>query len=221
MKRYWLATAVVMCIFLALFLLSGQIEALNWLQNPIPAYASAHKATAAAASISLLITDVFLPVPGSLIMVGNGAIFGTAVGTAVSLTGGVFATLLGYYFGAKGKKYFLKITGDAEAQKAAEFLEEYGIWALVISRPVPIVSETVAILTGIAGVSVGKVLRYALIGYLPSAYIYALTGAYAAEIGEWVSFAIAVVIAGTYWFLGKRMLRSQKSTASEESILKK
>ena len=74
MRRYFGLLAMIMGVFLLLFLTA---EALNIpvLTDPEPIL-SAGGISAALAGMGLLIADVLLPVPSSLIMVSHGALFG-------------------------------------------------------------------------------------------------------------------------------------------------
>jgi uncharacterized membrane protein YdjX (TVP38/TMEM64 family) len=57
---------------------------------------------AASLGVGLLVADVLLPVPSSLVMVAHGALFGVALGTLLSLTGSVGAALFGFAIGRRG-----------------------------------------------------------------------------------------------------------------------
>jgi uncharacterized membrane protein YdjX (TVP38/TMEM64 family) len=82
-------------VFLALF---GLAEALHvpLLTNPQPFLDRAGLWGAAAIGAGLLIADVFLPVPASLVMVAHGALFGIVGGTLVSLIGSMGGAVLGF-----------------------------------------------------------------------------------------------------------------------------
>src|SRR5436190_208419 len=54
---------------------------------------------AAITGVALLIADVFLPIPSSLVMIAHGALFGTAIGALLSPTGSVASALVGFALG--------------------------------------------------------------------------------------------------------------------------
>ena len=83
MSRYWIFTGLVLLFFSSVFLLAEILHP-SLLEN---AYGlmSASGIGAALAGTGLLVADVVLPVPSSLIMIANGALFGVALGTTLSI----------------------------------------------------------------------------------------------------------------------------------------
>ena len=74
MKRYLLVMGVILALFLILFLM---VKALGvpFLTDPTP-WMKYGGVLAAVVGVGLLIADVVLPVPSSLVMVAHGALFG-------------------------------------------------------------------------------------------------------------------------------------------------
>ena len=100
MKRYLLLIAGMVALMLVLF---GVVEALG---IPLLTEPSASLkrlgGLAAPLGVALLVADVLLPVPSSLVMIAHGALFGVAVGTVLSMIGTVGAGLFGFGLGRKG-----------------------------------------------------------------------------------------------------------------------
>jgi uncharacterized membrane protein YdjX (TVP38/TMEM64 family) len=156
-------------------------------------------------SITLLVADLFLPVPSSLIMIGNGAIYGPFFGGLVSLAGGLGAVLIGYYLGHSGENVALRWIDRTELDSARRFFERYGILAVAISRPIPLLAETIAVLAGLSGWGVRKTLLSAVIGLLPVVFIYAYSGAFAAQNDYGVlSFLLVIGLSSVGWLVGRR-----------------
>jgi uncharacterized membrane protein YdjX (TVP38/TMEM64 family) len=101
MTRYWTITGLLLFFFLGTFLLVEQLN-LSFLTDPHAAL-NARSVSAALAGIGLLIADVILPVPSSLVMIANGALFGFALGTFLSLIGNLGAALTGFFYWATGR----------------------------------------------------------------------------------------------------------------------
>src|SRR5215212_9931990 len=92
--------ALLFGILLTLFLL---VEALNVTLLKEPSFWLEQAGVLAGfAGVCLLVVDVALPVPSSLVMVAHGALFGVAVGTALSLVGSTGAALVGFAVGRRG-----------------------------------------------------------------------------------------------------------------------
>src|SRR5215210_9077073 len=100
MKRYLLVMGGMLAFFLGLFFL---VEALGipLLVDPTP-WLNRGGVLAASLGVGLLIADVLLPVPSSLVMVAHGALFGVLVGTLLSLLGSMGAAMFGFWLGRRG-----------------------------------------------------------------------------------------------------------------------
>lgn len=204
MKRYWLLTVLMMVLFLVLF---GIAE---WLQVPLltdpgPLLAEGGW-IAAAVGVGLLVVDVALPVPSSLVMIAHGALFGVVGGTLLSLLGSLGAALFGFWIGRRGGPLFARLVPEDERRRADALLQEWGDLAIVVTRPVPILAETVAILAGASPMKPGRMVLATLAGSLPAALLYALTGATARSLDNTVLvFSLVLLVAGLFWAVGRKL----------------
>jgi uncharacterized membrane protein YdjX (TVP38/TMEM64 family) len=174
--RGYVAVGVLLCaLMLALFGLAQLLD-VPLLSDESPDLGGAGAATAAA-SFALLAGDVVLPVPSSAVMLANGLLFGWAAGAALSLGGSVAAALLGGIIGRRGGALLERLVPTARQVTINRALERRGTLAIILTRPVPIVAETAAILAGAAGMSLRRLGLAAAIGALPPALIYAIAGA--------------------------------------------
>jgi uncharacterized membrane protein YdjX (TVP38/TMEM64 family) len=136
---------------------------------------------AALAGVLLLIADVFLPVPSSLIMAANGALFGFGAGAALSMTGSVGSALAAFAVGRAGNGAIRRFVTPREHERAGALLARWGLVAIALTRPVPILAETVAILAGSSPVTWRQVTLAAAAGSVVPAAAYAWAGAYARD----------------------------------------
>jgi uncharacterized membrane protein YdjX (TVP38/TMEM64 family) len=207
LKRYALLTVGMMALFLALFGVVSWLE-IPLLTDPAP-WLEAGGLPAAVVGVGLLVGDVFLPVPSSLVMILHGVLFGIVLGTALSLVGSVGATLFGFWLGRRGGPLLERLVSAPERHRADRLLERYGDLAILVTRPVPVLAETVAILAGTSTASAlgwGRVTLAAVAGSLPAALLYALTGATAARLDQaGLVFVLVLAMAGGFWWLGRHM----------------
>jgi uncharacterized membrane protein YdjX (TVP38/TMEM64 family) len=195
----------MLALFLALF---GLTEALgiSFLQDPTGWMGREHGLAAAAAGVGLLVADVFIPVPSSLIMIAHGALFGIATGTALSLAGCLGGAALGFALGRRGGKLIARLVTAEEKAKADALLARYGALAVLVTRPLPLLAETVAILAGASPMGWGRMLLATLAGSFPASLLYALTGATSRSFGSGVLMMGAVVaLAGLFWWVGRKI----------------
>jgi uncharacterized membrane protein YdjX (TVP38/TMEM64 family) len=207
LKRYWLITGGLIAFFLALF---GVVEALGVpvLTDP-SAWLGRGGPLAAALGVALLIADVFLPVPSSIVMVAHGALFGVVAGTLLSLAGSLGAAALGFAVGRRSARLVERLVSPAEKARADQLLSRWGALAVVVTRPLPLLAETTAILAGASPLGWGRMMLASLAGSLPPCLLYALTGATSRSFDSaLLMFAIVMVIAGALWWVGKRAARN-------------
>jgi uncharacterized membrane protein YdjX (TVP38/TMEM64 family) len=191
-------------VFLVLFFL---VEALGipLLVDPTP-WLKQGGLWAAALGVALLIADVLLPVPSSLVMVAHGALFGVVVGTLLSLLGSTGAAVFGFWIGRRGGKLLERLVTAEERERANRLLERWGTLAIVVTRPIPLLAETVAIMAGASPLSWGRMILAALAGSLPPALLYALTGASAGKFeNAALMFLFVLLITGIFWMVGRQI----------------
>lgn len=207
MRSYWMLLALMSGLFLALF---GAVQALDVaiLADPGPWLSGSGRWGAAPLGVGLLIADVFLPVPASLIMVAHGALFGIVGGTLLSLAGGLAASAVGFGLGRWGSASLHRWVPEDERRRADALLRQWGDLAVVVTRPIPILAESVAILAGTSPLGWRRFLLASAAGTLPAALLYALTGATAARLDSaFLMFGLVILVAALVW-LGGRWLRN-------------
>ena len=200
----------MLVFFLCLFFL---VEALGvpLLVDPTP-WLNHGGALAAALGVGLLIADVLLPVPSSLVMVAHGALFGVLGGTLLSLLGSTGAAVFGFWIGRRGGRLLESLVAAEERARADLLLDRWGALAIIVTRPIPLLAETVAIMAGASPVGWGRTALAALAGSLPPALLYALTGAAVANFqSASLMFAFVLLVAGIFWVVGRRVVPDEKS----------
>ena len=202
MKRYLLIMAALMAFFVILFFI---VEALGvpLLSDPTP-WMKHGGILAASLGVGLLIADVLLPVPSSLVMVAHGALFGVWVGTLLSLVGSVGAAMFGFAIGRRGGKFLNRMVTPAEQARANQLLVRWGALAIIVTRPIPVLAETVAIMSGTSSLRWSTVVLASIAGSLPPALLYALTGAAVASFQNTsLMFGVVLLVAGLFWLVGR------------------
>jgi uncharacterized membrane protein YdjX (TVP38/TMEM64 family) len=129
------------------------------------------------AIMALLTLDLFLPVPSSIAMILAGAVFGVHIGWMITLTGAMGSALLGFFLCRYwGKPAFDRLAGQVEAERVARFFEQHGLWAILLSRSVPMLTEIVSCLAGLSAMRFRYFLLASLAGTWPLCVVYAWAG---------------------------------------------
>jgi len=201
MKRYLLTVVALIVLFTILFLI---VEALGvpLLSDPTP-WMRHGGVVAACVGVGLLIADVLLPVPSSIVMVAHGALFGVLWGTMLSLVGSVGAAVFGFAIGRRGGALLERVVTPAERARASSILARWVTLAIIITRPVPLLAETVAIMAGASSMSWRTIVVASIAGSLPMSLLYALTGAAVANLQSTaLMFGVVLLVAGLFWLGG-------------------
>ncbi|WP_345206765.1 VTT domain-containing protein [Fodinibacter luteus] len=186
-----LGLALVM-LFLAMFAVTAQLR-IPLVSDPLPHLESATWPAALLGTL-LLVSDVALPVPSSGVMIAHGAAFGLVPGALLSLVGGTGATLTAYVVGGRSRGLVDRLVTDEQQQRGARLLERHGMWAIVATRPVPMLAETVGILAGTSSTMPWwKVTVAAALGNVVPAVAYAATGALALRFVNGLTVFLAVL----------------------------
>ncbi len=170
MARFWIFTAALLLAMLLLFFVVQALQ-LPFLAEDTSFLLSQEKWVAGLAGVGLLVVDVVAPVPSSLVMVVNGMLFGSLWGTLLSMVGGTGAAAVGYGIGIRGAGTGKRWLGDDVLGQAQAFFHNYGMLAVIVSRPIPILAEAVSIIAGISRMPAQKFFPAALLGLLPTAII--------------------------------------------------
>jgi uncharacterized membrane protein YdjX (TVP38/TMEM64 family) len=201
MRRIFLTTGTLFALFLVSWLVFTALGVLTpdaterWLRSLSPV-------AAALAVVGLLAADILLPVPGSIVLSAGGIVLGWPVAAAAGCAGLMAGSLAGY--GACrifGRRAFDRFVTQGEAERFGGWLERYGPVAIVLSRPVPMMSETLACLAGLGGMGTRRFVLALLLGSAPYAWFFAWAGDRLGRVREEPGLALLVALAvpALYW----------------------
>ncbi len=164
---------------------------------------------AAWVGVGLLVADIVLPVPSSVVMLAHGALFGIVPGAALSLLGrtgnAVVGVLLGKGAGGLLSRRTVRRSGAHHA-RGAELVRRWGLAAVVLTRPVPVLAESTLVAAAAMGLSPASVVGAAVVGALPEAVLYAVAGDVAASYANGAIVFVAVIaLAAGAWAVGARL----------------
>lgn len=132
--------------------------------------------------VTALASDVFLPIPSSIVSTLSGTLLGLPKGLAASWLGMMLGSLGGYWFGAKAARGLVERTvGIEELRRAERMRERFGAWGIVVSRPVPVLAEASVIAAGFTRMPFAPFALLNALANLGVSAAYAFTGATAAD----------------------------------------
>ncbi len=167
-------------------------------------YSTENKSTYALISFLVLSSDILLPVPSSIVMFMNGSVLGFTSSFFLSLTSSLFSSCIGYYLGRCTN------LGYREQPKAISYIKKYGGMAIVFSRGIPILSESISITSGFNRISFKTYLILNTVGYIPVCFIYSLFGNLGSDENLFLlSFSVSILLSAIVWFFGKSLLNDK------------
>ena len=206
--------SIVVFLLVAAAVVASKVLVEDVLGIPLEATASAWLRDAGAGTavmiVALLALDVFLPIPSSLVMVLSGAAFGVPLGAALALVGSIGGEWLGFELVRRyGRRLSATMIGDEELARFNRFFDRHGMAAVVVTRPLPIVMETMSIVAGLSGMRRSAFLTASLLGTAPIVLVYAYAGAFSRDTGSAVpAIVILVAVTGAGWLWYRSRLAS-------------
>jgi uncharacterized membrane protein YdjX (TVP38/TMEM64 family) len=154
----------------------------------------------------LLVSDVLLPIPSSIIIMLNGKLFGAVVGTLISLVGTMGSSVLAFYIGRCGGPLLDRVMSPEEHARGNAMLKNWGPLAIIVTRPIPLLAESVSVMAGTSPMSWRSMLLASLAGNIPACAIYATTGASVDKVTDPLMLLVVVTGTGGIFFLAGKLL---------------
>jgi uncharacterized membrane protein YdjX (TVP38/TMEM64 family) len=167
------------------------------------------------AAIALLLGDLLLPIPGTLVMAALGYIYGTLIGGLIGAAGSFLSGSLGYWLcRLVGERAAVRLLGQKDFERGRKLSGRMGGWIVVLSRWLPVFPEVIACMAGLTRMSPLQFHAALLCGSLPLGIAYAYIG-YTGIDHPWLAFALSAGLPPLIWFVVSRIFSSTfKETAS-------
>ncbi len=196
MKRVLLLTALLAAVAIASKLLVENVLGID-LEGMVTGWLDTAGTGSALAIVILLAVDVFLPVPSSLVMVLSGAAFGVFWGALISLVGSIAGEWVGFELVRRyGQRASARMIGEDDYARFSGLFAEHGAAAIVVSRALPVVMETMSLVAGLSGMRRRSFLLASLIGTAPVVVVYAWAGAMSRDTGSLLPAVVILIAAG-------------------------
>ena len=174
-----------------------------------------HQWALAGLVVVLLASDVFLPVPSSLVGTSAGFLLGYSAGFLATWLGLTLGCVLGYWFGRiAGRALVSRLVSEAELSRAEALFIRFGVIALLICRAVPVMAEVSVIFAGISRMPLRKFGLAVAGSNTGISAAYAAVGYFAMTINSfWLGLLGAIVLPATAAFLAKAVFARTKRAA--------
>jgi len=156
--------------------------------------------------ILLLVADLFLPIPATGVVAALGVVYGMVPGALLGIAGSTCAGITGYitarYLGDRATRF---IVTQEEIESYKGFFNQWGAYAIIISRVMPIMPEVLSILAGFSEMKFRRFTAALIAGTIPACFLFSWVGQAAGDFNT--GLLIAVLLPMFIWPLASRYMR--------------
>jgi uncharacterized membrane protein YdjX (TVP38/TMEM64 family) len=191
-------------LFAVPFLILGERFDALLHQDRLLDWFGAFRSTAWLIAIALLVSDLLLPIPNTMVMAALGVIYGPVLGGLVATVGNCSSGLLGYLIGRRfGRPLARRLLGEADLAAAETLFARSGGWMVAASRWLPVLPEAIACMAGLAGMPAATFGLALLCGSAPLGFGVAGLG-YAGSGHPLLTIALCALLPLPVWYLLRR-----------------
>ncbi|MBX2817003.1 MAG: VTT domain-containing protein [Saprospiraceae bacterium] len=205
------ASLIVLFLFgiiITCFLIWGEWFDTMFTQEGTVAFLEQYGAWAGFAAVGLLMADLFLPLPGTIIMSATGYFYGAFWGGVIASFGSFLSGLLAYGLcrGA-GEKAARRLLGGKDFARGKRLFSERGGWIVVVSRWLPMVPEIVACMAGLNRMPFPSFCLALACGSIPLGFTFAAIGAMGGA-HPILAVSLSALIPIPLWLMASKLLHS-------------
>ncbi len=215
LHRIWLVLVLLLAAIIVPFLVWG--SAFETLLSPdaMRALLEQNRRYAWLIGITLLIADLFLPIPSTIVMSALGWLYGPFTGGLVSSTGLLLSAQLAYQLSRHlGRPIAVRLSGEESLAAAAAWFSRTGGACIAVSRCLPVLSEAIACLAGLSRFPPRDFLAASLLGAIPAGFAFAYIG-HLGRADSTAATALSVLVPVLLWFAYRRISRVHAPKTTE------
>ncbi len=160
-------------------------------------------------AIGLIIADIFVPIPTTLIITVLGQKYGPVLGGLIGTLGSFSAGLVAYGFTRMLGIRFARWLLGKELEPAERFFEGNGSFAVACSRWLPLLPEAISCLAGMTRMPFGKYCLALLSGAVPMCFAYSALALVSEN--KIVPLVISIILPVPIWWVAGRLLHLRAS----------
>jgi uncharacterized membrane protein YdjX (TVP38/TMEM64 family) len=205
MKRFWMLFGGISLLILIIFGVWGdQFESL-FSQEDTRLMLERAASAAGPLGAALLVSDILLPIPTTVIIGAMGAVLGPVAGALWGWVGLNLAGWAGYGLARLGGvRWKDRLLSPAEEKKFKGFFDRKGGLAVVLSRMLPVLPEVLSLMAGFYGMQPFRFGIAVALGSIPPALLFSWIGTTATE-APLTALLLLTGITGLLWLLFLRI----------------
>jgi uncharacterized membrane protein YdjX (TVP38/TMEM64 family) len=158
------------------------------------------------AGVLLLVSDIVLPVPSTIVMSALGLTYGWFLGGLLASLGSFASGLVAYGLcRALGRPAALWISGHEGLAQGDRLFEKQGGWLVAVSRWMPVLPEAIACLAGLVRMPWANYVLALACGSVPVGFAFAAIGAVGSELPG-LAIGLSALLPILLWLLARHFL---------------
>ncbi len=206
MLRLIAAFAALSVIFLIPFLIWGDLFETALTRHGSISWMESFGSLAWLAGVGLLVSDLVIPIPSTVVMSALGYLYGAVPGGLLATLGSCLSGLLGYVLcRCLGVRAAAALVGEEPLGEMEATFRRTGGWLVVLSRWLPLFPEVVACMAGLARMPFRVFLAALFCGSLPPGMVFASIGAVGVS-SPYSALALSAVLPPLLWLGARKLL---------------
>lgn len=162
------------------------------------------------AGVGLLVFDLFLPIPGTVVMSALGYLYGFWWGGLSATAGAMGGGVLAYGLSRRwGRGLAERIAGKVELARGERvFGGAAGGWLIALSRGLPVLAEVTACLAGLARMPWPRFVLALACGSVPLGFTFAAIGVWGQDHPGW-AMGLSLGLPPVLWAILGRLVRKK------------
>lgn len=143
-----------------------------------------------------ILQAVVAPIPGAILVIAGGLIWGTILGGLLSIIGAFTGSVICFALSRiLGRPFIEKIMRKEDIQFVDNFFQRYGFLAILVLRLIPLLPfDAISYCLGLTKVDIRKFATATLIGMIPGTFLYSYIGFALVEESALVFFAAVIIL---------------------------
>ena len=217
LRLTWIFFALAMLIALPFFIFGEHLEALLH-QDRLVGWFQSYRSSAWLVATVLLVSDLVLPIPNTMVMAALGVIYGPVLGGLVSTLGNCLSGLLGYWLCRfYGRAIAIRLVGEADLEAGHRLFARSGGLIVALSRWLPVLPEIISCMAGLTRMPFRIFVLALLAGSAPLGFVVAGLG-YAGSEQPILTLVLCALLPLPLWYLLQSVVVPRSSVDTEVPI---
>lgn len=213
MRLIWITLILAAAVIVPFALWGDDFDA-YFSQEGSVAWMQSWGAWAWLAGLTLLVADLVLPVPSTVVISGLGFLYGPWLGGVLGALGSFLAGLTAYGLcRCLGRRFAVWLVGERDLERGGHWFARAGVWIVVWTRCLPVLAEVGACLAGLTRMPLRRFVLALACGAVPLGFTFAAIG----SLGRGhpaLALGLSLVVPPVLWLAGRRLARRDSSAPS-------